>query len=96
MTDVANESTAARAGLQAGDRIADVDGTPATAVVLNTAIQAKKPGETIALHVFRSGKEMTIQVEIAPNVKNTYQLSISDGSSPAQQEILKAWLRKAL
>src|SRR6185312_6977678 len=38
VTDVVAGSTAARAGLQPGDRIADVDGIPATPVVLNTAI----------------------------------------------------------
>src|SRR6185437_11347104 len=44
VADTATGSTAARAGLQPGDRIADVDGVAATAVVLNTAINAKKPG----------------------------------------------------
>lgn len=96
VTDAANGSTSARAGMQAGDRIVDVDGTPATAVALNAAINAKKPGETVALHLFRAGKEMTIPVEVGPNMKNTFELSIAEGSSPAQQEILKAWLRKAL
>jgi predicted metalloprotease with PDZ domain len=56
VTDTAAESTAARAGLQPGDRIADVDGVAATPVVMNTAINTKKPGETISLHVFRAEK----------------------------------------
>jgi predicted metalloprotease with PDZ domain len=96
VTDVADASTAARAGLQSGDRIVDVDGTPATAIVLNTAINAKKPGEKIQLHVLRAGKEMAVEVEVAPNVKNTFTLSPADGVSPAQREILNTWLRKAL
>jgi predicted metalloprotease with PDZ domain len=96
VTDTAAESPAAGAGLQPGDRIVDVDGTAATPVVLNTAINAKKPGEKITLHVIRSEKEMTVEVEVAPNVKSTYQLSVAEGASPAQQEILKMWLRKTL
>jgi hypothetical protein len=63
---------------------------------LNTAINAKKPGEKINLHVVRAEKEMTVEVEVAPNVKNTYQLSVAEGVSPAQQEILNTWLRKTL
>jgi predicted metalloprotease with PDZ domain len=96
VTDTAAGSTAARAGLQPGDRIVDVDGTAATSVILNTAVNAKKPGEKISLHVVRAEKEMAIEVEVAPNVKNTFQLSPSEGASPAQQEILNTWLRKAL
>jgi predicted metalloprotease with PDZ domain len=82
--------------LQPGDRIVDVGGTAATPIVLNTAINAKKPGEKINLHVVRAEKEMTVEVEVAPNVKNTYQLSVAEGVSPAQQEILNTWLRKTL
>jgi predicted metalloprotease with PDZ domain len=96
VTDVAAGSTAARAGLQPGDRIADVDGVSATPVVLNTAINAKKPGETITLHLFRNEKEITVEVEVAPNSKRSFELSAAEGTSPAQQEILDSWLRKAL
>jgi len=99
VTDTAAGSTAARAGLQPGDRIADVGGVAATSVVLNTAIdtamKAKKPSETIKLHVFRAEKEMTVEVEVAPNVKRTFELSPAEGASPAQREILNSWLRKA-
>ncbi len=96
VTDTAAGSTAARAGLQPGDRIADVDGLAVTPVVLNTAINAKKSGETIKLHVFRAEKEMTVEVEVASNLKRTFELSPAEGTSPAQQEILNSWLRKAL
>ena len=95
VTDTAAGSTAARAGLQVGDRIADVDGVAATPVVLNTAINAKKPGETINLRIFRAEKEMTVEVEVAPNVKRTFELLSAEDTSPAQQEILNSWLRKA-
>ncbi len=96
VTDTAVGSTAARAGLRPGDRIAKVDENAATPVVLNTAINAKKAGETIRLNVFRGEKEMTIDVEVAPKVKRTFALSAAEGASPAQQEILKNWLRKGL
>jgi predicted metalloprotease with PDZ domain len=94
VTDTTAGSTAARAGLQPGDRIAEVDGVAATPVVLNTAISSKTPGETISLHVVRAEREMTVEVEVAPNIKRTFELSPAEGASPAQQEILKNWLRK--
>jgi len=96
VTDTAAGSTAARAGLLPGDRIADVDGVAATSVVLNTAINAKKAGEKLNVHVFRAEKEMTVEVEVAPNVRRTFELSPAEGTSPAHQEILNSWLRKAL
>ena len=96
VTDTAAASQAARAGLQPGDRIVDVDGIAATPVILNTAINAKKAGEKISLHVTRAEKEMTVEVEVDPNVKSTFELTPAEGTSPAQQEILNSWLRKAL
>jgi len=96
VTDVAAGSPAAMAGLQRGDRIIDVDGTAATASVLNDAINAKTPGEKIRLRVSRAGGEQAVDVEVARNVKKTYRLSPADGATPAQSGILNAWLRQAL
>ncbi len=95
VTDVAPASTSAKAGLQPGDQIIDVNGAPATAAVLNSDINAKKPGEGIRLRIKRSGTEMNVEVEVAPNVKNTYRFSPAEEAPPAQKEILSTWLRKA-
>jgi hypothetical protein len=73
-----------------------VDGIAATPVILNTAVNAKKPGEKISLRVVRADQEITVKVEVAPNVKSTFELTLAEGTSPAQQEILNSWLRKAL
>jgi len=96
VTDTAAASSAAMAGLEAGDRIVDVDGAAATAVVLNDAINAKKPGEKIHLRVSRAGVEREVEVAVARNTKRTYRLESAGNATPAQQEILNAWLRKAL
>jgi S1-C subfamily serine protease len=96
VTDVAPASTAAKAGLQPGDQIIDVNGTAATAAVLNSESNAKKPGESIRLRVKRSGTEMNVEVEVAPNVKNTYRFSPADGASSLHKEILSTWLRRVL
>jgi predicted metalloprotease with PDZ domain len=96
VTDVAAGSPAASAGLKAGDRIVDVDGSAATAPVLNEAIGAKKPGEKIKLHVLREGAQLDVEVKVARNVKRTYRLSPADGATSAQAGILSDWLRKAM
>ena len=89
VTDVAAGSTAAAAGLKAGDRIVEVDGAPATAPVLNDAINAKV-GAKVKLHLMREGAAVEVEVDVAHNVKKTYRL---DGTGSA---MLDSWLRKAL
>ncbi len=96
VTDIAAGSPAARAGLRSGDRIIDVDGTAASAVVLNDAVNARKAGEKIKLHVSRAGTEQYVEVVVAANVKKTYRLSPADGAAAAQREIFSHWLRKDL
>jgi membrane-associated protease RseP (regulator of RpoE activity) len=91
--DVAANSPAARADLVAGDWIVDVDGTAATARVLNDMINTKSPGVTIRLRVSRAGKDLDVAVEVAGNVKRTYRLEPVEQATPAQNRILKPWLR---
>jgi predicted metalloprotease with PDZ domain len=92
VTDVDAGSPAAVAGLKPGDRIVAVSGDAATAPVLNDAINAKSPGAKIKLHIQRAGAEQDIEVQVAPNVKRTYRLTPTEGSTPAQTAILDAWL----
>lgn len=93
VTEVAANSPAAAADLIAGDWIVEVDGAPATARVLNEAINAKSPGGTIRLHVSRAGKDLDVTVAVAPNVKRTYRLEPVEHATPVQSGILTAWLR---
>jgi predicted metalloprotease with PDZ domain len=94
VTDVAGGSPAAKAGLQAGDRIVDVEGTPATAVALNDALSAKKPGEKLKLHLLSAGADRTLEIEVAPNAKKTYRLSPAD-TGAMEKAIFNDWLRNA-
>ncbi len=63
--EVAADSPAAQAGLQAGDRIVAVDGESLTATADLAAIIARyRPGDTITLTVLRNGREQEIQVRL--------------------------------
>ena len=95
LTDAAAGSPAAMAGLQPGDRILAVDGTSATAPVLNDAITAMAVVGRIVLRVSRDGAEINIPVEVARNVKRTFLLSKADQPSAPQTAILNAWLSKS-
>jgi len=93
VTDVAAGSPAELAGLKPQDQILTVDGTPATAPVLNDALTAKKPGEKIKLHISRAAAEQDLDVEIAKNLRRTYALQPAPAATPAQTAILTNWLR---
>jgi predicted metalloprotease with PDZ domain len=95
VTDVAAGSPAESAGLKTGDRLLQVDGATATAVVLNDALAAKKAGDTIKLRLSRSGSEQEMQATLVGNVKKTYSLSLMAGATTAQSGILNHWLRAA-
>ena len=65
VADVRSGSPAAEAGLQAGDVVTAVDGDELSSTAeLQTAIDAKRPGETIELTVLRNGETSTLRVEL--------------------------------
>jgi serine protease Do len=58
-------SAADKAGLKVGDVIVKADGKDIkTSDDLRRALQAKKPGDTMALQVVRNGASQTIQVTV--------------------------------
>ena len=96
VTDAASGSPAERAGIKPGDRIIEVDGSAATAAVLNNAVKNKAPGEKIRLRISRAALEQNDDVTVAKNVKKTYRLLQAVEATAVQKAILNAWLRKAL
>ncbi len=58
-------SPAAQAGMQAGDVIVQVDGTPLDANTLLTDVMAQyKPGDTVQMTVDRLGRQVTLRVKL--------------------------------
>jgi len=65
VADVATESPADEAGLQRGDVIVELDGTPLdSAQELSRKVAGRGPGESIDLRISRDGKRQTVEVRI--------------------------------
>ena len=57
---------AAEAGLEAGDVVTAVDGDAVSSPAdLQTAIDAKRPGDAVTLNVVRDGESRRVEVELA-------------------------------
>jgi putative serine protease PepD len=66
VTDVRSGTPADDAGLQAGDVITALDGKTVTAgAELQSAVDAKRPGDTVSITYTRAGKSKTVQVKLA-------------------------------
>jgi putative serine protease PepD len=69
ITDVPTGSPAARAGLEAGDRVVEVEGSPVSdGISLIVAIRSHRPGETIEMTVVRGGERRTVRVRLDAKV----------------------------
>ena len=83
--EVVTGSPAESAGLQAGDIITAIDGTPVSdAQALVDAVSAHQPGDKVALTVYRSGQSesQTITVTLGdnPNQAGTAYMGVNIGT----------------
>jgi putative serine protease PepD len=66
LTEVRSGTPAAKAGLQTGDVITALDGkTVKDAAELQSAIDAKRPGDSVSITYTRNGKSKTVEVKLA-------------------------------
>ncbi|MEH3076120.1 MAG: trypsin-like peptidase domain-containing protein [Quadrisphaera sp.] len=71
VAEVASGGAAAAAGIQKGDAITAVDGTPVTSAESLTAqIRSRAPGDTVTLQVVRNGQQQDIQVKLGSDGGN--------------------------
>ena len=71
ITDVGPGSPASRAGIEAGDIVVDVDGTPIDGQgALIAAIRDRSPGDTVAIDVLRGGSRLTLTATLVERPAN--------------------------
>ena len=71
ITEVGDDSPASLAGIEPGDIVVDVDGTPIDGQgALIAAIRDRSPGDTIAIEVLRGGTRLTLTATLVQRPAN--------------------------
>jgi len=92
VTNVPAGTPAYDAGLYANDQIVAVEGFRANRDFLNARVAEKRPGESLAVTVFRDDELRTINVRLAGRSEGTYRIVPVRNPSEAQQRAYQAWL----
>ncbi|HEX8150933.1 MAG TPA: PDZ domain-containing protein [Pyrinomonadaceae bacterium] len=79
-------------GLSAADQIVAVDGYRATLASLNERVSDKRPGEQLALTVFRGDELRTLNLKLGSRAAATYRILPRADATEQQRRNYQAWL----
>ena len=79
-------------GLNVGDQNVAVDGVRATSDFLTARLAEKRPGDTVALTVFRFDELRTFDVKLGAQSEGTYRLVPVSAPSAEQKKMFQDWL----
>lgn len=79
-------------GLYANDQIVAVDGYRASRDFLNARLKEKRPGDTLALTVFRDEELRTVTVKLAGRVEADYRIVPVENPTSEQKRNYQSWL----
>jgi predicted metalloprotease with PDZ domain len=83
-------------GLNTNDEIVALDNWRVTLELLNKRLLEKKPGDTIALTVFRADELRTFQLKLGGRVEPDYRIIRLPDPTPTQQRLYRGWLNTSL
>jgi predicted metalloprotease with PDZ domain len=89
---VYNGRPAERAGLAAGDVLVAIDGLRVGAGALESLLEHRRPGETLAIHAFRRDELMSVNLTLDAVPLDTCWLTQTDDAPAAAQARRVAWL----
>jgi predicted metalloprotease with PDZ domain len=96
MRRVFADSPAYEQGLNAGDEIIALDGWRVTLEQLNRRLAEKRPGQVIALTVFRAEELRVFNIKLGARVEPEFRIIAVANPTPAQQNLYQSWLGKPL
>ncbi|MCA1619945.1 MAG: PDZ domain-containing protein [Acidobacteria bacterium] len=79
-------------GLYALDQIVAVDGYRATLDFLNARISDKRPGDRLALAVFRGDELRTLDIKLGGRAAAVYRIVPTPGATEQQRRAYQSWL----
>jgi len=89
VTHVLDGGAAQAAGVAAGDTIAAVDGVRPGAGGLDAVLDRRRPGDAVALHVFRRDELLALRLRLRESPRDTCVLSVVAGR---ENPLLRRWL----
>jgi predicted metalloprotease with PDZ domain len=90
--NVPSDSPAYEQGVSAADQIVAVDGYRATLAFLNDRLAGKRPGEQLALTVFRGDELRTISVRLGSRSAATYRIVPTAAPTDRQKRNYQSWV----
>ena len=79
-------------GLNTGDQIVAIDNMRVTRDFFNARIAEKKPGDVIALTIFRSDDLSSLPIKLGGRREGTYRIMPLPNQTDAQKRVYKSWL----
>lgn len=87
LSQIADESPAAAAGLRVGDILTAVDGSPVRGTMeVVRAIGAKKGGQPVTLEVYRDGSYRNLEATLEERARSQFWLNTLSGEGPKRFE----------
>jgi predicted metalloprotease with PDZ domain len=91
--NVLADTPAWRAGLNAGDELVALDGLRVGFDTLTARMMEKKPGDKVALTIFRRDELLTVALEVETSPPPRFVVRPKQDATPEQQRLREDWLR---
>ena len=96
VSNVLNRTPAYEAGVNTEDELVAIDGQRIDAANVNERMDALRPGQQVAVIVFRRGRMMTLPLTVAQKPFDRYRIVPVEKPTAQQRAFYQAWMRAEL
>ncbi|HVG20663.1 MAG TPA: PDZ domain-containing protein, partial [Blastocatellia bacterium] len=93
ISNVLEGTPAYEGGVNAEDELVAIDGQRVDAANVNDRMDVLRPGQGVAVTVFRRGRIMTLNLKVAQKPFDRYVISALKQPTPEQRAFYMGWLR---